>query len=130
MWSRGGTPRHDEYPESATISVAMLRQSAVQSLDSLVSGERGLNFEPSRGGRRLRCGQEEVEVVRRGGVCWIRVDDARGAETALRICPFSAVVDDECHTGTRLFLVEATRTAHRMTHFLQELCASAAAKGS
>ena len=52
-------------------------------------------FDSTRAGRRLRRGQEEIEVLGRDGIYWIRVDDARNAETALRLCPFPAEVDEE-----------------------------------
>ena len=52
-------------------------------------------FESTGAGRKLRRGQEEIEVLRCDGVCWIGVDDAGDAETALRLCTFSAEVAED-----------------------------------
>ena len=62
-----------------------------------------------------------MEVLRRDGTSWIRVDDAGNAGTALRLCPFSAEVDDEPARHFRdkkipIFLDDSTRSAHGMTH--------------
>ena len=55
--------------------------------------DAGWTFESTRAGQKLRREQEEIEVSRRHGVSWVRLDDARKPETALRRCPFSADVD-------------------------------------
>ena len=66
----------------------------IASLSWLEDGD--WTFESARAGWKLRRGQEErCEVLRRDGVYRIRVDDAGNAETALRLCPFSADVDDD-----------------------------------
>ena len=80
-----------------------------------------LDLQSARAGWRMLRGQEEIEVLRRDGVCWIRVDDVGDAETPLRLCPLSADFDDELARQARskkLPVVpdEGTRSMHRMTH--------------
>ena len=55
--------------------------------------DAGWTFESTRAGQKLHREQDEIEVSRRDGVSWVRLDDARKPETALRRCPFSADVD-------------------------------------
>ena len=82
--------------------------------------DAGCTSESARAGWIVRGGQEEIEVLRRGGVFWIRVDDARNAETALRLCPFPAEVDDEPARQIRSKKIpvmpdDGTRSAHGVT---------------
>ena len=84
--------------------------------------DAGWTIEGTRAGRKLRRGHEEIEVMRRDGVCWSRMDDAMNADTALRLWPFSADVDDEPARQVRSKNMsdspdDSARSAHRMTHF-------------
>ena len=74
-------------------------------------------------------GQEEIEVLRRDGVYWVRVDDSGNAGAAVTLCPFPAEVDDEPARQVRskkipVFPGDGTPSAHRMapTRPWREVC--------
>ena len=96
--------------------------------------DAGWTFVNNHAGRRLRRGQEEIEAFRRDGVYLIRVDDSRNAETALRLCPFSAGGAEEPARQVRvqkipIFPDDSTRSAHQMAHFLPRSWCDRCVKG-
>ena len=78
--------------------------------------DAGWTFRSVRGGRKLRRGQEQIEVLRLDGVCWIRVDDAGNAETAHSLLKSPRYQPDRSVKRRYTFVDDSTRSAHRIAH--------------